>query len=532
MKRKKQSDMRLSVLRLIMTAVCCAIIIKLAGNSASPEYKEAAMRQGSFTIELPVAYGTIYDRNGEPVVNRTWEYTAVVSGSSESAEAILPYVTDRTAFYEKLSSGHPFICDVSADAYEDGVPLVFRVPVRYDETQPAQHIIGYTQDGKGVCGLEADFDEILRRDIGQTSVTFEVDGTGSVLSGETAVVRHAPAPVHGVVTTLDMDIQLICEQAAKSLGKGCIVVMDADSGDILGMVSVPSYSLEDMGSALESEDSPLINRALYPYPVGSIFKLVTSAAAIEASQQDFICTCKGSTKIGSQIFRCHNAKGHGRLTLETALIHSCNPYFIELGLRLSPLALFEKAAELGFGRGTALSDGINASSGYLPTVQELSLPAERGNFSFGQGRLTATPVQIARLTCIIANGGYMPEVRLVIGKTENGDAVSGGRSVKGEQVLDSETSDKLRLMMIGAVYGSSSFKGRPDGISAGAKTSTAQTGRYDENGTEYCHGWITGFFPANDPEYVVTVLAEDGGYGNEAAAPVFKEIAEGIAGGL
>lgn len=511
-----------------MTAVCCAVIIKLADNAASPEYKEAAMNQGSYTVKLPVSYGTIYDRNGAPLVNRSSEYIAVVSGSAESAEIILPYVPDKNAFYEKLSTGAPFTCQVSQEAYENEIPFVFEVPVRFGENQPAQHIIGYTQEGQGVCGLEADFDDMLRRSREQTSVTFEVDGTGGVLSGEKAVVRHAPAAVQGVATTLDIAIQLICEKASESLDKGCIVVMEADSGDILGMVSVPSYSLDDMKSALSSEDSPLINRALYSYPVGSIFKLVTSAAAIEAGFEDFTCSCTGSTEIGSQLFRCHNAEGHGQLTLKTALIESCNPYFIELSRMLSPLDLFEKAAELGFGRKIALSDSIEASAGYLPTVQELSLPAERANFCFGQGKLTAAPLQIARLTCIIANGGYMPEVRLIIGETENGDMPSVKRPSKGVQVLDEETADKLRLMMIGAVYGSGSFNGRPEGISAGAKTSTAQTGRFDENGTEYCHGWITGFFPANDPEYVVTVLAEDGGYGNQAAAPVFKEIAEGI----
>lgn len=511
-----------------MTAVCCTVIIKLADNAASLEYKEAAMNQGSYTVKLPVSYGTVYDRNGVPLVNRSSEYIAVVSGSAESAEAVLPYVLDKKAFYEKLSTGAPFTCQVSSEAYEKELPLVFEVPVRYGEHQPAQHIIGYTQDGSGVCGLEADFNDILREGRSQTAVTFEVDGTGGVLSGEKAVVRHAPAAVQGVVTTLDAGIQLICENAARSLMKGCIVVMEADSGDILGMISVPSYSLDDMESALSSEDSPLINRALYSYPVGSIFKLVTAAASIEAGCEDFTCTCSGSTKIDTQLFRCHNAEGHGKLTLETALIESCNPYFIEMSRSLSPLDLFEKAAELGFGRGIYLSDSIQGSAGYLPTVQELSLPAECANFCFGQGKLTATPLQIARLTCIIANGGYMPEVRLIIGETENGNVSAGKNTARNLQVLDSETADKLRLMMIGAVYGSGSFNGRPEGVSAGAKTSTAQTGRFDENGTEYCHGWITGFFPANDPEYVVTILAEDGGYGNQAAAPVFKEIAEGI----
>lgn len=528
MKKTANQNPRIWTIRLMMTVLCCALTVKLALNAASPEYKEAALSQGSCTVKLPVSYGTIYDRNGTPLVNRSSEYIAVVRGDSESAEAVLPYVVDKDEFYEKISSGMPFTCEVNTDSIESDSVHVFEVPIRYDEEQMAQHIIGYTHDGEGVCGLESDYDYILRQDNGRTSVTFEVDGTGGALSGENSIVRYAPSPSQGVVTTIDAGIQLICEEAAESLEKGCIVVMDVKTGDILAMVSVPSYSLLNMEEAVSSEDSPLINRALYSYPVGSIFKLVTSAAAIESGDENFTHDCTGTVEIGTQVFGCHNREGHGMETLETALINSCNPYFIAMSQLLSPLELFETAANFGFGRETELSAGITSSAGYLPTVSELMLPAERGNFCFGQGKLTATPVQITRMTCAIANYGMLPEVRLIKGVTEDGEMPDESEAVSGEQVLSTETAEKLRLMMIGAVYGSSGFNGRPTGISAGAKTSTAQTGRFDENGVEYCHGWITGFFPANIPEYAVTVLAEDGGYGNEAAAPVFKEIAEGI----
>ncbi|MBO5227176.1 MAG: hypothetical protein J6B17_03700 [Ruminococcus sp.] len=531
MKKTVNQNPRIWTIRLVMTMICCALTVKLAVNAATPEYKEAALNQGSYTVNLPISYGTIYDRNGLPLVNRSSEYIAVVRGDGASAEAVLPYVIDKDEFYNKLSSGTPFTCKVNTDKIESDSIHVFEVPVRYDEEQTAQHLIGYMHDGEGVCGLEADYDYILRQDNGRTSVTFEVDGTGGALSGENSLVRYAPAPSQGVVTTIDDEIQHICEEAAETLEKGCIVVMEVKTGDILAMVSKPSYSLSNMEEAVSSEDSPLINRALYSYPVGSIFKLVTSAAAIDAGIEDFTHNCTGTVKIGSQVFGCHNREGHGMETLETALINSCNPYFISMSQKLSPLDLFETAAKLGFGRGQELSAGIISSEGYIPTVKELILPAERGNFCFGQGKLTATPVQITRMTCAIANYGILPDVRLIKGITEDGE-VPEETVISGEQVLSTETAEKLRLMMIGAVYGSRGFNGKPIGISAGAKTSTAQTGRFDENGVEYCHGWITGFFPANIPEYAVTVLAEDGGYGNEAAAPVFKEIAEEISEGF
>ncbi len=518
---------RLSALKLIMALISCAVVVKLADNAASPEYKEAATNQGSFSVKLPVSYGTIYDRHGKPIVNRTTKRYAVVSGSPESAKAALPYVTDKESFFDMLELGSPFLCEVEDDAEASDALYVFDVPVRYSEPQPAQHIIGYTQDGEGICGLEQDYNTILRQDSGRTTVKFKVDGTGSALKGENALVRFAPASVQGVVTTLDLDIQLICEEAAENLPKGCIVVMGAQTGDILAMVSTPCYSLSDMETALESEDSPLINRALYAYPVGSIFKLVTAATAIDEGMEDFTYDCTGSIEIRAQVFGCHDHSGHGNETLTSAMINSCNPYFIAMSKSLSPLVLFEKAGRLGFGHKTILSPGITGAAGYLPSVTELSLPAERANFCFGQGKLTATPIQVARMTCAIANGGILPEARLIIGETTDGTLPDISASKSGKQVLTAETAESLRRMMIGVVYGSN-FNGKPDSTSAGVKTSTAQTGRFDEDGVEYCHGWVTGFFPANNPKYIVTVLAEDGGYGNIAAAPIFKEIAERI----
>ncbi|MBQ8514868.1 MAG: penicillin-binding protein 2 [Ruminococcus sp.] len=522
---------RLALLRLVMTIFCCAILIQLARHSTTAEYKEAAQQQGRYTVTLPVTNGTIYDRNFEPLINRSAEHVAVVNPTSEAVSALLPHLTDTEAFYERLVYGTPFTCPVDTDDIPSEDVFVFDVPVRNEEYQIAQHIVGYTQDGAGVAGLEVDYDAFLRSTREQSSVTFEVDGTGGVLSGETALIRNAPQVVEGVVTTLDIGIQQICEEAASKLEKGCVLVLEARSGDILGMESVPSYQLSEMEKALSSEDSPFINRALYAYPVGSIFKLIPAAAALESGEDDLLYDCTGSIRIGTQLFRCHDQAGHGMENLETALIHSCNPYFIAMSQKLSVRELFETAAEWGFGREISLSESIVASAGTMPTIPELQLPAEKANFCFGQGRLTASPLQIARMTCAIANGGVLPEVRLVRGTSDDGKTVEHEEKNKGEQVIEPETAERLRRMMIAAAYGNSSFQGRPENTAVGAKTSTAQTGRFDEDGEEYCHGWITGFYPAHDPKYVVTVLAEDGGYGNDAAAPVFREVITNMAAG-
>jgi len=526
--KHKEAAARFWTLRLFMTIMCSAVIVQLANNAASPEYREAAAEQGNYKLRLPVSYGTIYDRNGMPLVNRYSKSIAVLSGDAESVKNVFSYAKNKKEFLEKAREGVPFSCEIdySKDFPED--IMRFEIPIRYDNDQIAQHIIGYMQEGNGVCGLEYDYDDILRMDKGQTTVTFPVDGAGKALSGENAFVRYAPNSSQGVVTTIDIGIQLICEKAAKSIDKGVVIVMDTQSGDILGLASRPVYSVYNMEEALDSEDSPFINRAIYAYPVGSIFKLVTAASAIDNGLEDFSYECTGSIEVESQNFFCHDRAGHGMMHIDTAMINSCNPYFIELSTKISALDLFETAAKFGFGHEIFLSESIIGESGYLPDVQELMLPAEKGNFAFGQGKLTATPLQIARMTSAIANGGILPHVRLVVETTDDGSIESVEKWQKGERILDENTAKKLRKMMVDVVYRSSNFKGRPKGVSAGAKTSTAQTGRFDENGEEYCHAWIKGFFPAYDPKFTVTVLAEDSGYGNDAAAPVFKNIIEGM----
>ena len=495
-----------------------------------PELLQAAAGQGSSTCTAGTAAGTIYDRNGVPLVNTRSVCTAVVSPTPEAAEALLPHVLDAEAFYEKLAQGKPFTCTVDTADIACPDVTVLEIPQRYTTPQPAQHVIGYTQEGKGVAGLESAYDAVLRGVDSQWSVTFSVDGKGKPLAGEAAQVRYGANPVQGVMTTLDIRMQRICETAGASLQKGCVVVMDVESGDILGLASFPGYTPDALGEAMQDPDSPMIQRALYAYPVGSIFKLVTAACAYEnGAETAFQWNCNGAISIGSQRFRCHDPQGHGLQNLADAMRNSCNPYFIALGQTFSGKELLETAKALGFGTETVLTSNMIGSSGTLPTLQQLKLPAEQANFSFGQGVLTATPLQITRMTCAIAGNGTLPAVRLVRGVTENGRTVLREETGLSETGISADTAQFLRRLMC-YTAADEDFQGMPAHVSMGAKTSTAQTGRVDESGDEYCHGWVTAFFPADCPQYAVTVLAEDGGYGNQTAAPVLRQIAAAIMG--
>jgi len=526
-KRVESGIIAITAVFLLMFSI---IVLKYYRLGAEQEDIPAAFQRSVVEITAGAGQGTIYDRNMQPLVNTEKSWYAAAVPSAVDKEKIIEYATDKSEFTEKYSAGEPFVFECSEDTPESEGITVFEMPVRYTGNQLAQHTIGYISDGTGVSGLEYAYDSILRDDYGENKVTYYADGFGRVLIGDGKTVQRSSVYKSGIVTTLDSRIQKICEKYGSSIDKGAIVCADVETGDILAMASFPGYSYDDLDKALNDERSPLINRVLYSYSVGSIFKLVTACEGISEGSGGYIYNCTGNTEIDGQHFNCHKYDGHGIQDMTQAMTESCNTYFISLSRSFDIVNFRSLAASLGFGKENFLCSGMTGSAGVLPTTDELAVPAELANFSFGQGRLTATPLQVTQLACTIANNGEMPVLRLIKGITVDGLNVENEKPCQMSRVIDEKTARELKLMMISAVINNESSNARTENTTAGAKTSTAQTGRFDEDGNEYCHGWITGFFPAYKPKYVLTVLVEDGGYGNDAAAPIFKEIADEIVG--
>lgn len=492
------------------------------------EHVNAAEERSELKIIAGTSSGTIFDRNMIPMNNCGVIYRAAAVPSALDREKTAEYAVDKEGFREKFDEGAPFVFDCRSDTPESAGLTVFEIPERYSEEMSAQHIIGYISENRGVSGLEYAYDSVFRSGSGENSVAYTTDGLGRILIGGKKDVIRSNAEKTGVVTTIDSKIQQICEDAWGDREKGAVIVADVKSGDILAMASFPTYSAENLSAALNDERSPMINRALYSYSVGSIFKLVTACEAINEGFSGYMYSCDGSIDINGVRFRCHMHDGHGIQDITEAMTNSCNTYFISLSRNLSIPKFREFARSLGFGRESFLCGGMNGSAGVLPTQNDLMLPAELANFSFGQGKLTATPLQISAFTCAIANGGELPELRLIKGMTVDGEASVNEKPPRLSAVMDESAASQLRRMMTAAISNNEESNAKAIYTTVGAKTSTAQTGRYDENGDEYCHGWITGFFPADEPQYAVTVLVEDGGYGNDAAAPIFREIVDEI----
>lgn len=520
---------RITALGCMVVFLFAVLYMRIYVVVCNPEYSAAAKNQGSYTLTVSRSFGNIYDSNFSLLVNDTTAYYAAINPTAEAVSEILPYVTDKESFYSELVYGRPFVCEVTKKDFSVEDITVFETPVRNGGKHLAQHIVGYTDESGGVTGIEYAFDELLRGTVCENSVTYNVDGRGKVMEGLGREVQRGEAVKDGVVLTIDEGIQEVCEKAGSRMEKGAVVVMDVRTGDILAMASFPSYTVETLSEALDNENSPLINRCLYSYSVGSIFKLVTALAAFEEGfDESFAYECTGVTEAGGQRFKCHDLGGHGKLDMTAAMRESCNTYFIELSKRLSGSVMRKTAERMGFGQMIPLASGITVSGGTVQSEEDLYLPAEKANMSFGQGKLTASPVQVCAFTAAIAGEGKLYVPRLVKGITRDGKTVVRENDVKCAEVFDRSTAFRLCDLMIESVDKNEKSAAKPCNTHAAGKTSTAQTGRFDENGEELCHGWITGFFPLSCPRYAVTVLCEDGGYGNECAAPVFREIAEKI----
>ena len=490
------------------------------------DYIYSTAESSFITLNAGESQGTIYDRNLQPLVNEETEIIAAVVPGETDINELAELAKNKAELYVKYLNGEPFTIRCIKKGKESAAVTFFEIPLRYSEHQTAQHIVGYLSENSGVSGIEHAYDRILREGNISNTVTYSTDGFGNILIGGGKSVVRSSKPLTGVVTTLDKDIQKICEDCA--IKKGAVIVTDVKTGEILGLASFPSYSWNNIDAALENEDSPLINRALYSYSVGSIFKLVTALEGLNEGFSGFVYSCEGEIDISGQGFRCHKADGHGLQNMTEAMTNSCNTYFICMSRNFDVASFRQLAFDLGFGREIHLCAGMTGASGVLPTAEQLMIPAELANFSFGQGKLTATPLQINQLTAAIANGGELVLSSLIKGVTVDGKAIGNEKLPQSTRVMSEEASDELRKMMKAAVYKNKNSNAKPKNTLAAAKTSTAQTGRFDDEGEEECNAWITGFFPANKPVYAVTVLVEDGGYGNDTAAPIFSNIIDSI----
>ena len=532
-KRRIGFQNRVIALFAAMVAGFTLLYLRIGLLGQSGGLLEAAQQQRRYTLTVSESRNAIYDCNILPLTDTCTEPVYAVLPLAENQLAVLDAVSAarRDEVETLLANGRPFLLYGAGELEAPGV-VRFDVPVRTAVPQLAAHIVGYLDDtGSGVCGIEKSYDEFLRENSSQTQIVYQLDALGHGIAGIEPEIRESSSSSAGVVLTIDAQIQQIVEEiGGRMLQKGAIVVMDPYTGEIRASASFPGYTLDTLAEAVQdAENTPMINRAFLPYSVGSTFKVVTAAAALEQGlsiREPYECV--GQIDVSGQIIHCHKRTGHGEMDMTDALMKSCNPYFIQLGLKVGGNSLLQTAVRFGFGEAVPFCTGISAAAGTLPPESEMINPAAVANLSFGQGKLSATPVQICRMMAAACNGGLLVTPRLVLGTTRDGKTLAEDAAVPAQQILPEAISAQLQSMLIQCVMVEPDQKSLPALVTAGGKTATAQTGRFDEEGEEYEHGWFSGFFPAETPEYVVTVLSEDSGFGGEMAAPVFAAIADAV----
>lgn len=498
------------------------------------DYVDAAQNHSIYSITLAKTRGKIYDRNGNALAGGTYGYKAVIIPSADTSAALLNYLTaeEWDNISNSLKGNFPFAADVPDGTCATEGITVYRVPQRYAETGAAVHLVGYCGQNGGESGIERVYDAWLSDAAGEITVTCRVNASGKSLAGARQEVTDTTANSEtGVMLTIDSNLQNIAETAAAAyLECGAVVVLDVESSEIMAMVSLPGYDRNHIAAVLNDSRSPLVNRAIAAYNAGSVFKPVVAAAALENGlDPDALYECTGSVQIGSLTMGCINHTAHGEVALREAVAHSCNTYFINAAQQTGGSEILQMAKNLGFGQSTRLAPhygGYSSAAGTLPSLQSLSLPAELANFSFGQGKLTVTPVQVAGMFAAIARGGEYIEPYVVKGLTDNQrNIISQPIQPVTRTAMRRETAATLGECLRAAVLEGTAKAGASDNVTSAAKTGTAETGII-RNGRTINQAWYAGYFPYENPKYVCVVLAEGGTSGGTSAGPVFKEIAE------
>ncbi|MBU1028932.1 penicillin-binding protein 2, partial [Patescibacteria group bacterium] len=400
-------------------------------------------------------------------------------------------------------------------------------------------------DRIGRTGLEQTYENYLRGTYGRRRI--EVDALGRQ---KTVIAEEDSIPGSSLELAIDSnlqaEVQLILQKKLQAINRqrGSVIVMQPNTGEILAMVNLPSFnnnlfaqgiSVKEYTALSEDPNHPLFARSISAaLPSGSTFKLVIAAAALAEGlitpRTTFFSS--GGLAINNWFFPDWKAGGHGLTNITKALSESVNTFFYIIGggyenqEGLGVDRIIEYARKFGFGQKSGI-DLPGEGEGFLPSKEwKETTKGERWyigdtyHLAIGQGDILVTPLQIAVMTTVFANGGRLIEPHLVNAIiSQTGQREEHSTVVLNEQVVSPEIIDQVRLGMRESVLAGSSRALSLLPVTAGAKTGTAQW-----SSSKNTHAWFTAFAPFDNPEIVITVVVEEGGEGSVTAAPIARDI--------
>lgn len=526
-------EKRLVVVVCFFVAFAFIIELNMVKIAIDDRHYQNAYNQQYKELQIDDGRGIITDINFNNITNNTIQLKTLVTVHDKDLQQVFNALTEeeKRDFYENMEYRKNFIVDIKETI--DG-RKIYTSTKRYTDFNIAQHLIGYVDgEGNGVSGIEKVFDEQLKNTQTVNYLELNFNGYGEILSvKENNKMIGTDTIPQMVALTIDNTVQRLCEGIAKEyVPNGSIVVMETKTGKIKAMVSTPFYSANNVAQALNQSNSPLLNKSLQCYEPGSVIKPLWASVLLENGYNpDKIYECTGTITVNDHDYHCANNKAHGQIDMQQALIVSCNCYFINAYKGDKAQQFCEMAEEVGFGKSVQLTDGYFTKAGYFPTKEELGNLGQLASISFGQGKMLLTPIHVMAYMNMFANNGVYVHPQIVQGiyNYDTKELIKNYYNYNTYQVISEKSANNIKEMLKNVVEEGAMQRAKPNYLSAGGKTGTAQTGRYNENGSEILTAWFCGFYPYDNPQYTICITMYNGGESTRTAAPVFKKICDSL----
>ena len=553
---------------LIVFLCALVVIIGLTGRLVylmvfdAEYYQEKAKSLHEREREIKAARGEIIDRNGTVLAtNKTVCTISVIHSQIKEPERVIKELSSILGLeeetvrkrVEKVSSMERIKTNVEKEVGDkirnlelDGVKVDEDFKRYYPFEELASKVLGFTGgDNQGIIGLEVGYENELKGQNGMILTT--TDARGIELDG-VAEDRIEPRAGNTLQISLDYNIQMYAQQMAekvmeeKQAEKVAILLMNPKNGEILAMVNVPEFNLnepfvlntEGSENLTPEEKQDALNQMWRngcindTYEPGSTFKIITSSACLEEGvvKLDDRFHCPGYKMVEDRKIRCHKVGGHGSETFVQGIQNSCNPVFIEIGLRLGTDDFYKYFEQFGLMGETGVDLPGEAST--IMHKKENVGQVELATMSFGQS-FQVTPVQMAATVSSLINGGYRVTPHFgVQGLDAKGKKIETLHEGYGKRIVSEETSKTMQKLLESVVSEGSGKNAYVEGYSIGGKTATSQT--LPRSANKYISSFI-GFAPAQDPQILgMCVIYDPQGiyYGGTIAAPVIGDIFENI----
>lgn len=565
MKNKTYNKKKILVVFLCAVVIILGLIGRLVYLMVfdAEYYQELAEDLHEREREIKAARGEIVDRNGVVLAtNKTVCTISVVHSQIEDPDLVTEVLAAELGLeqaevrekVEKVSSMEKIKTNVEKEIGDRirnydlaGVKVDEDYKRYYPYDELASKVLGFTGgDNQGIIGLEVKYEEYLKGTNGTILTT--TDARGIELDG-VAEDRVEPVAGETLQVTLDYNIQAYCEQAAlkvmeeKQADSVSILLMNPQNGEIYAMVNVPEFNLNepyelntgaDAGTLSDEELQDQLNQMWRngcindTYEPGSTFKIITSSACLEEGvvSLDDTFMCPGYRVVEDRKIRCHKVGGHGSETFVQGIQNSCNPVFIDIGLRLGADKFYEYFER--FGLLSLTNVDLPGEAGTIMHKKEDIGTVELATMTFGQS-FQITPIQLATTVSSIVNGGrrITPHLGMAV-LDSSGKAVEEFEYEVRGGIVSEETSETMRTLLKSVVEEGSGKNGYIEGYSIGGKTATSQT--LPRSANRYISSFLA-FAPAEEPQVLGMVVIHDPQgvyYGGTIAAPVLRDIYDNV----